>query len=550
MKAGPEAVAAVGRLLAPPYEPPPGFRSSVVSDAGLAALLGMVERATSLPRLRKGTDLSGLSDDEIDVLVAALVELQVAEARHNAAAFVEYALANEKTGEALQNAPHHNEWHAFLDANRRAVLFAPVEHAKTTHVAVGRVLWTLGRSPSTRLALISNTAAQAEKILAAVKLNILENPRVMEVFPELKPSGRDGDPWHGKAITIARPTIAKDPSVQALGVGGPLVGSRLDGAILDDVLDFENTRTPEQMAKLVEWCETTLLTRLTEGAFLHVIGTPWNGSDLLHVLEARPGFASRRYSAVENPHDPSDLWRPIWPEQFSRERLKAIHDDMTPSNFMRKYFCVITAGESARFRVEWIDAAIAAGRRYARFPLAPLMRQTGQPLHHFTGVDLAVGKNADSDLTVILTIALEDPRKIVVDLQAGRWQAPEILDRIRATQTRYGSHVVVEDNGAQSFLLQWAMDWGIPVTPFTTGRNKYDEKLGIESLAVEMRAGEWVFPCGPKGLDPELAALRRELEVYDPASHTGDRLMALWFAREAARTRAAGVQRHMPTLVR
>lgn len=532
------------------YSPPVGFVSKVLGPSALSALCSMLTPQTSLPRFVPGTDLSGLSDEQVEVLAFVLRELQVAEARRNAAAFVEYAIANERTGEPLSNAAHHNEWHEFLDRHPRAVLFAPVEHAKTTHVAVGRVLWALGNNPNLRLALISNTSRQAEKILSSIKLNIEANPRVREVFPDLVPSDRAADPWHGSAITVARSTIAKDPSIQALGVGGPLVGSRLDGAVLDDVLDFENTRTIEQMQKLTEWCETTLLTRLTEGAFLHVIGTPWSNLDLLHELEKRPGFACRRYSAVYNPHDPSDLWRPIWPEQFSRERLKSIHDDMTPSNFVRKYFCLVTTNDLARFRLEWLDLAATLGRVYVSWPLAPLRTGAGRRLPTFTGVDLAVGRNAKSDLTVILTIAVDDSgRKIVCDLQAGRWQAPDILAKIKAAHDRYDSTVVVEDNGAQSFLLQWALDMNLPVTPFTTGRNKHDERFGVESIAIEMRAGEWVFPSGG-GLDPEIQALRNECLTYDPNGHTGDRLMALWFAREAARTRGMGVLRDMPTLTR
>lgn len=534
-----------------PYSPPPGFTSSVIGQAELAAFCALLERRASLPRLRPDADLSALDDEEVMGLAAALRELQIAEARESASAFVEFVLANEKTGGDLRNAQHHNEWHEFLDAEPRAVLFAPVEHAKTTHVAVGRTLFALGENPNRRLAVISNTAKQAEKILSAIKLNIEENPRVREVFPGLVPSERPGDPWHSSAITVKRTTIAKDPSVQALGVGGPLVGSRLDGVVLDDVLDVENTRTIEQMAKLLEWFETTLLTRLTDGAFLHVIGTPWNPKDLLHELASRPGFRSRLYSAVENPDDPWELWRPIWPEQFSRERLKAIRDDMMPANFARKYLCRARSLETARFKQEWIDGAIALGAPFRNFPLARLGKPTGEKLPTFTGVDLAIGKKSDSDLTVIFTIAVDERgRRIVLDIQSGRWQAPEILSRIKATHDRYDSIVTVEDNGAQNFLLQWAMDWGVPVRPFTTGRNKYDERFGVESIAVEMMNGRWVIPSGMKPLPAEVLAWIQEMLYYDPEAHTGDRLMASWFAREAARQFERGIQRTMDTVSR
>lgn len=532
------------------YEAPSGFASSFIAAEHWPAFLGLLERRTSLPRLRAEVDLLELSEDALERFAAAVDELQIAEARENPAAFVEYALTNETTGDDLRNAEHHNEWHRFLDAEPMAVLFAPVEHAKTTHVAVGRSIWNLGKNPNRRLAIISNTGSQAEKILASVKLNITENPRVRRVFPELRPSEREGDPWHSKAITVARTTIAKDPSIQAIGVGGPLVGSRLDGAVLDDVLDFENTRTAEQMQKLLEWCDTTLLTRMVDGAFVHAIGTPWNKADLLHLLAERPGFKSRRFSAVRNPDDHPDAWVPLWPAQFSIQRLRDVYQNTTPSTFARKYLCRVTTNETSRFRSEWIDEAIRRGMRFGAFPLGPLRTEGGIVLRTFTGVDLAIGQNVDNDLTAIVTIALWGDQKIVLDIQSGRWQAPDILGKIRAVQQRYDSHVVVEDNGAQSFLVQWAADWQIPVTPFRTGRNKYSEAHGIESLAVEMRAGEWEFPNAGGVIHSELVALRYDLETYNPSSHTGDRLMALWFAREAARSASTGIARVMETMVR
>jgi hypothetical protein len=164
-----------------------------------------------------------------------------------------------------------------------------------------------------------------------------------------------------------------------------------------------------------------------------------------------------------------------------------------------------------------------------------------------------VGKSADSDLSVIFTIAIDDRgRRIVVGVQSGRWTAPEILSRLQAEYRTYQSTVLVEDNGAQAFLLQWALDMGVPARPFTTSsRNKYDEHFGVESIAVEMRNGLWVVPSGYGGdLHPELRAWISQMLHYQPDGHTGDHLMASWFAREGARQLSLGVQRAMQTLAR
>lgn len=534
----------------------PTFAPWRIPKALRAELSGLLEdhlvRLRSLPFIAPSLDLDGLSLRALDALTMWLDELHKWEARRNCAAFVEYALSSEKDGSQLTNGDHHNEWHEFFDQNKRAVLFAPVEHAKTTHIGVGRILFALGKNPEARLALISNTGPMAEKILAAVKQNIESNPKVRAVFPNLKPSQDKAHSWSQSQITVQRSTIAKDPSVQALGVGGAINGSRLDGIVLDDVLDFENTRTDEQMQKMLSWYETTVMTRATDGAFIHVIGTPWHPRDLLHELERRSVFACKRYSAVLNPDEPQECWIPLWPEQFSTKRLIEIYGETTPTNFARKYLCRAIAVESQRFRQEWIDRCVANGKPFPRFPMGPLKTQAGQRLHHFTGVDLAMGKNEKSDLSVIFTMAVDQRgRKIVVDIQSGRWAAPELVDKIRAIHQLYASQVLIEDNGAQAFLLQFAADLGVPAKPFTTtAKNKYDERYGVESLAIEVRNGEWVFPSGYTPIASELDALFGEMLTYSPQGHTGDRLMAMWFAREGARHLGMGIVSDHDTISR
>jgi hypothetical protein len=75
------------------------------------------------------------------------------------------------------------------------------------------------------------------------------------------------------------------------------------------------------------------------------------------------------------------------------------------------------------------------------------------------------------------------------------------------------------------------------VRAFTTGRNKLSPEYGVESLAAELAAGMWAIPCarGTKETHPQIGEWIAEMLYYDPATHTGDRLMASWIAREAAR---------------
>lgn len=473
---------------------------------------------------------------------------QIERARECPAALCEYVLRHEKTGRRILNAPFHAEWHQFFSDNDWGVLICAVEHGKTQQIAVGRILWEIGRNPAIRVALVQDTVDKAAKTLGVIRTYIERSDAYHEVFPDVKRSTREKHPWHQYAIEVERDGFAKDPTVQAYGSGSDIVGIRTDLVVLDDILNFDNSRTEEARQKTLDWFDTTVLTRVQdeEGTGEHgrcwLIGTPWHPEDILHVLKRRGGFGHKTYSAVHNPDDSPKEWRPVWPAQWSLNRLLKRMAGMTPHNFARKYLARAVHDLTSRFPEAVIQRALMAGRGYALQHRRPRM-PNGRELPCFTGVDIGIGQKEKHDLSVILTIALDERfRRILVQIESGRWPAQELIDRIVDAHWRFESKVVVENNAAQDFIRQFVAARSVPVTPFqTTGRSKFDEHFGVESIAVEMRQGLWVFPSpsgeGPpdEGLEPEVAALIANMRAFHPESHTGDRLMALWFAREGAR---------------
>ncbi len=473
-------------------------------------------------------------------------------ARLKAEDLLEYAIRDEETGRVLRNADFHREWQEFLRDNNRGLLIAAVEHGKTQQL-IGKILHLLGNDPTLRIAVISNTMDQGKKLLRQVRTNIERNARLREVFPDLRPSTKDEDPWHQTEITVERPTISKDPSVQCCGIFGAINGSRVDVLLLDDILDFESTRTEQQRDKVLEWLDTTAFRRATRRAKIWFIGTPWHPDDALHMLERRPGWVSKRYPAVHNPLDNPKDWRPIWPAQWPLERLLAEHQDTPETVFSRKYLCQARMDSTSRFRTEWMENMARLGKGLTFYAEAPLAQGGVRPLMCFTGVDLGVGVKEENALTVLFTIALRDDlRRLVVSIEAGRWQAPEIIDRLESHYRRFNGVIMVESNAAQQFIIDMARDKSIPVDAFHTGANKWDPEYGVESLAVEMRNRLWVLPSGTAGdnLNPEAQAWIREMLYFNPTEHTGDRLMASWLAREALRKHSAPRTQRMDTLSR
>jgi hypothetical protein len=448
----------------------------------------------------------------------------VALARIDAATFIEYVMRDERTGAPIVLAPMHEEWHRLIHQHPRLVVHGFVESGKSSAVTVARTLFELGRYPAQRVAILSNTASQAQKLLGAVARYITTSPELAQVFPAL----RAATPWGSSAITVQRSIISKDASVQAIGVHGAVLGSRLDLVIVDDVLDFENTRTHEQRQQLAQWFDSTVLGRVVDSGRVLVLGSAWHPEDLMHVLKQRPGWHSVRY-AVED-----EAGRPRWPQRWPASRVVAKRQELGPLEAARQLDCLARDEQSSRFREEWIADSVKRG--FGR-PMLGYLLSCPAPASVSVGVDLAVSTRPGADLTAISVVLSREhggnARRELLSVESGRWDAPEIIRRIIAVHTRYlPSVVVVESVAAQAYISQMLRGLAsVPVRDFKTGRGKMSLQWQAEALAVEMSRGQWTL----LGSDTsEVAALVRDLMFYSPTMHTGDRLVSLLLARWGA----------------
>lgn len=435
-------------------------------------------------------------------------------ARTDVNTFCEFVLKDEKTALPVVQAPTHRAWHSLADQHDRLLIWAHIESGKTQQLSVGRTLWELGRDPSLRFLLLSNTKTQATKVADSIRRYVENSSELREVFPHLKP----GEPWGTNAFSVARPTISKDPSVQTTGVHGNVLGARIDIGLLDDVLDYENTQTEDQRRGLIEWVKATVLGRLVEGAKVRGVGTAFHPQDILHHL-ARSGWPAFKYPVVDADGHPR------WPDRWSLKRIAEKVRELGPVEAQRQLMCEARDDATARFKREWIEVALRLGEGTS---LASALQVVPPGYRTFTGVDLAVQQKDSGDLTCLFSIAV-DPygNRSVLNIESGRWSGPEIVFRIGEAHKRYQSIIIVENNAAQDFIRQFALaQFAIPIIPFTTGRNKAHPEFGVESLATEMASGKWRIPNRAGDMHPEVRAWVDEMLFYNPTAHTGDRLMA------------------------
>jgi hypothetical protein len=438
--------------------------------------------------------------------------------------FCELVMIDEETGKGIDMAPVHMAWHTLADEYNRLLIWAHVESGKTQQMAVARTLWDLGHNHNLRTAIVSNTKGQSVKIARAIKSYIESSDNLHAVFPDLLP----GKPWGEQQFSVRRKTHAKDPSVQCAGVHGNILGSRIDRLVLDDILDYENTRTAHARNDLKHWYKSTLGGRLTASSSIRSIGTAWHPEDLLHEFAKSRLWKAYVYPVVDANGNPR------WPERWTPQRISDKLEELGPVEFSRQMLCQARDDASATFKREWIERCLVLGEGRT---MATALSVLPRGYSTYTGVDLAVQKHDAADYTVFFTIAV-DPfgNRHVLEIDSGRWSGPEIVLKIQSCHRRFQSIVIVENNAAQDFILQFSRGASaVPVRAFTTGRNKAHPAHGVQSISTEMYNGKWFIPNMDGAMSPEVSAWIDEMLYYDPAGHTGDRLMASWFAREGTR---------------
>ncbi len=283
------------------------------------------------PRMMNGGDFLERGQNKQDMIDARKVLfMRAADAREDLVKFFEFVMREEKTKRKVKAAPHQRVAFKFMTEHVRAVLMMPVGHSKTFMLAA-YTLWSLGRNPSMRGAIVSATQGQAEKVVAMVRDYILTSPELRMVFPDLVPSDRKGDHWTQTSLVIKRPAGIRDASLVAFGMDGATPGSRLEWVIVDDMLNAENTRTKDGRDKVKSWIESSVVSRLEVGGEkLLFSNTPWHPEDLVCSLQ-KGGWATLKMDVAGYIHVYDDVEGRRTAEEEGREFEPWDSDELRPA---------------------------------------------------------------------------------------------------------------------------------------------------------------------------------------------------------------------------
>jgi hypothetical protein len=464
------------------------------------------------------------------------------------------------------------EWHDNCLGQKRAIIEAPTEHGKTTQLSVVAGTWLIGDNPDRRLLLISNAADQAKQRLGQIKTVIEHSWKLAMVFPDretergfvpgLRREQRRGWPaaWLQDRIVVERSPRAallqKEYSIQSIGQRGRFLGARIDGAILDDVLDNDNTTSPKLRASIIDWYKNVLVGRITRHGFIWIIGTAWNELDLVQWLKRTQSKAAggqynvKTYKAGVEPC--------IWLEEWPPERLAERRREIGTLAYNRTMLNV-ALGESSEF------IPMGKVRECQRLCTDPpgwfhrLNELDREQFHWITaGVDLGMSRTQGNAETAIVVLGHhKDGLRHLIHCRSGLWLGTPILVQMLIVQHLFGvNEWLFETNAAQAHVAEMATDRKIMealcreddelkalgIEPELggrlrmfgqhTGRNRNDERWGIRGLGPEFEALKLRVPGSqdqPEVL-PAVEQLLDGLSTYSPFEHPADLVVALWLA--------------------
>jgi hypothetical protein len=488
--------------------------------------------------------------------------------------------------------PHHQSWIDVLEGRdpswlhdsmtydkgnpNRLLINVPPEHAKSTVITVGYSTYRIAMDPNVRIIVVSKTLNKAREFVYSIKQR-LSHPRYAKLQQVYGPNGgykQDADTWKTDTVYLgqeARDSSEKDPTLQALGIGGQIYGARADLIILDDVITTSNAH---ESAKQMEWLQKEVITRLGKNGKLLIVGTRIASIDLYRELRnpdhwsggASPFTYLAMPAALEIHPKPED-WVTLWPKS---DRPWDGDDEIQPDEnghypkwdgpalFQRR--SEVTAStwalvyqqqdieDDAIFNPVLVNASINRMRKPGTLRLGAAGHPTGGQWVTFIGIDPAMaGKTAG----VVYAVERETGQRLVLDAHNMSEPTPGKIRKLiedwvntyRPMELRIEINAFQKAFALDEDLQQWLAGRGVRFTSQFTGKNKWDTNFGVAAMSGLFGTLRDSKPNRDNLIelpDPQyhegIKALIQQLITWKPdTKNPTDVLMALWFCEIRAK---------------
>ena len=487
--------------------------------------------------------------------------------------------------------PHHLDWIDLLEDREpswlhpsmvyepgdpsRLLINVPPEHAKSTVITVNYSTYRIALNPNIRIIVVSKTLIKAREFVYAIKQR-LSHPRWLKLQTTFGPEGgwkEDSDTWRVDTVYLggdARNSSEKDPTIQALGMGGQIYGARADLIILDDCITTANAH---EWDKQINWLQKEVITRLGKNGKLLIVGTRIAPQDFYKELRETKHWSGGKSpftymgmpAVLEYSEKPKD-WQTLWPksdapwdgddevpdeeglfQKWDGLTLFKRRSEVTPSTWALVYQQE-DVQEDSIFPPVLVQGCINGQRK--RGPLKA--GSVGHPSHiegyTIIGFDPAMGGNAafvvstynraDGKIYVIDCVNMSEPtpQKIQKSIE-------ELVEKYRPQELRVEINAHQKAYALDDELRNWLGMYGCRLESHFTSKNKWDSNFGVAGMSMLMgteKDGKFqnnnTIEIASTDHSEGLKALVQQLITWKPNTRgKTDCVMALWFTVLKAR---------------
>lgn len=402
------------------------------------------------------------------------------------------------------------------------------DHLKTSLLTVAGNVQRILRDPQIRILLASNKADSAEGQLREIKGHLM-HPLLLWAFPEILWTDpyKDAEEWTTQAISVKRKHITKEATIETIGAEGAVTGKHYDHGSFDDLMDEQNSRTRDQIEKVIRWYETTQ-SLFEPHATQEIIGTPWDFKDLYAWLieqklkrEFKLGVYRQPCWQVKEPGvlrigtrgeivpddfvlDAAGFPLPVYPLKHSRESLQE-RQRFDGRSFASQWLLRPVDDESALFPR---SGAIIRSRTKLPDP---------STLWCVMAVDPAISTKEWADFSAVVMVGFDpDGMAYALDIRRGKWSPTELVNHVYEmyAQTPNVRSVGIESVGFQKLYFREfhraAEDRGIFLPLIKLERdNRVGKSVRIRSLEPLWRAGQLILSDACENLDDFLEEAER-----------------------------------------
>lgn len=182
-------------------------------------------------------------------------------------------------------------------ASKKNLTLVARGHGKSK-ILQGYLGWYAIHNPNKRIIITSSTDTKARMFLNVIKNTLEFSPIIHEFYGNVI-----GTTWTENAITLAgRTEIHTEPTILSVGAGsGKVTGMHCDGILaIDDLIDFDSTRSEVLRKRMLDWYRTTLMpVGMAECATI-VVGTRYGVYDIYASFIKEFGFNTMNLPAINS----------------------------------------------------------------------------------------------------------------------------------------------------------------------------------------------------------------------------------------------------------